>query len=880
MKTKRNLIAEAIRRTLYTGVIASVALTGVSYAQDNSEESAELDKITVTGSRLKRSDTAEALPVTVIDREQIELSGESNAADLIRNLTFNSSGSVRPQSGSSIQGVSTVSLRGIGANRTLVLIDGRRLPVSPSSGQSQDLNSIPLGAIERIEILTDGASAIYGSDAIGGVVNVILRNDYEGFEVSLGGEEVSFPANGGERSSGSVLFGASGEKTSILGGVSWNDREIIFARDFAFNQIGGSTFSNNFRNVSPTTGGETGSDFAVRNGCAFPNTGYYILDPTDPNSRCAYDFTLESADEASIDNSSMFVKVKHEINDDWRVWANAGIYKTDSFGRYAPVPDGSAFSGTGAPLTASSINNPSNPLSPNYDPVNFPNPVDVHWRHRFDALGNRDNNVANERTSFEMGFIGQVAEAEVEFGVTRMNNRTVEIGRNYLLRSAAAAAIENGTYLLTNPYGADPAVLNSLRVTTNRDSLYDLDTVFGSVAFDAFEMTNGAVSVFVGAEYQDIKYADIYDSLSEAGQVGGSGGNSAAGARDIGSVFFEAMFPLMENLELNVAGRYDDYSDFGGEFSPKISLRYQPLDNLTVRGSWGEGYRAPTLDILTQQPSDSADSVNDPQTCLAEGLTADCETQVQAQVIANPDLLPELSDQFSFGVAYEPLDWFSVSLDYFNIEINNEIRNFSPQQIVDFDNSGDPGVAGLGVVRDPATGAITLLTRGAANRGLLNTSGFDLNMLFNYEALGGQLTHNVQLSHLITQSLDGGRDLVNDPGTPADRLGINNIYNYGDWTLAYNLNLIGDQFDDVDETFNGDGVAVTGVGIGHVPTYVTHDLQLTYNASWDAKITVGVRNIGEKIAPIGLGFTDGRDYDFNLYDAYGRISYIRYTQSF
>ena len=377
MKIKRNLIASAIKKALYTGLIASVALSGVVYSQDGTDDSVEkLDKTVVTGSRIKRTDIEGALPVTTITREQIELSGENSAADIIRGMTFNSSGSYRPQSGSSFQGTASVSLRGIGSNRTLVLVDGRRLPKSPRTGSTQDLNTIPAAAIESIEILTDGASAVYGSDAIGGVINIITRKDFNGVEIMLGGQQVSLPENGGEREEGHVIFGTSNDTSSLLAGISWNDREIIFARDFYFNQIGASTFANNFRNVSEA-GNETGGYSGVLGGCDFPGTGYYILNPGADNERCAYDFTLESADEASIDNRSIFVKGKHAINDNWEIWANANYSRTESFGRYAPVPDGSAFSGTGAPLSATSPNNPSNPLSPNYDPTNFPNPVEV-----------------------------------------------------------------------------------------------------------------------------------------------------------------------------------------------------------------------------------------------------------------------------------------------------------------------------------------------------------------------------------------------------------------------------------------------------------------------------------------------------------------------
>ena len=194
-------------------------------------------------------------------------------------LTFNSAGSFRPQSGSSAQGTaSQLSLRGIGANRTLVLVDGRRLPKSPSTGSSQDLNTIPLGAIERIEILTDGASAVYGSDALGGVVNIITRDDFDGAQMMLGAQTVSLPEDGGDREEGSILFGTTSAKGKILGGVSWNSRDIIFARDFYFNQGGASVYGNSYTTI---TGGAddfnwtTIPDGAGGVACDFPGTAFF-----------------------------------------------------------------------------------------------------------------------------------------------------------------------------------------------------------------------------------------------------------------------------------------------------------------------------------------------------------------------------------------------------------------------------------------------------------------------------------------------------------------------------------------------------------------------------------------------------------------------------
>ncbi len=898
---QQKFLTAAIRKSLMLGVVTTGFYGPQAWAQDGDDSVEEQGKITVTGSRIKRSDIEGAVPVTVITREDLELSGESNAADFLRNTTFNTAGSFRPQSGSSIQSVSTLSLRGIGSARTLVLIDGRRIPKAPTSGQAQDLNAIPLGAIERIEILTDGASAIYGSDAIGGVVNIITRQDYQGAEIMLGAQEVSIPANGGEREEGSVLFGAAGDRSSIIAGISWNDREIIFERDFPWYVPGGSTFSNNFRDVA-AAGNETGP-FISATACNFPNTGFYTLNPgagVAGGERCAYDFNLEAANEASIENQSFYVKARHEINDNWELWVNAGLYETKSFGRYAPVPDGSAFSGTGAPLSADSPNNPSNPASPLYDPANWPAPQAVHWRHRFDALGNRDNNITTTNTSFEIGTTGQVGRAEVEFGLSRANSNSVNIGRNYLLRSAAAAAVEDGSYNLANPYGSSPMVLNSLRVTTNRDAKFDQDALFGSVAFDLFDMANGPVSVYVGAEYRDVKYSDRYDSLSEAGQVGGSSGSSAGGGRDVTSIFFEGLVPILDNLEMSLAGRYDDYSDYGNDFSPKVSFRYQPLDNLTLRASYGEGFRAPTLDILTAQPASSADTVNDPRTCIAEGSPSTCLTQITGLVIANPNLASEQSEQFSLGLAYEPFDWLNFTVDYWNIEITDQIRNITAQTLVNEDNLMNFGRQPLGCTRDAATGAILLCTRGAVNEGLINASGVDINARFRYQALAGSFSHQFQWSRALSQKLDKNRELVDDPGLPANRIIINNSYTYGDWQFAYNMNIVGDQFNnissfntsaaadayiaglaagtDVDREVGRDGL--TYVKDGHNPHWITHDFQVNYFAPWNGRFTLGVQNAGEKFPPIGLGNTTNRAYDFNLYHGYGRITYFRYTQTF
>ena len=878
-QNKHNPLVKAIRNALLAGAASALVAGNVMAETDEDENTAadeEENTVTVTGSRIKRTDIEGSLPVTVIDREMIELSGESNAADFLRNMTFNSSGSFRPQSGSSAQGTASISLRGIGSSRTLVLVDGRRLPKSPSTGSNQDLNTIPMGAIERIEILSDGASAIYGSDAMGGVVNVITRKDFEGAQIMLGSAEVSLPFNGGDREMGSVTFGAASDTSSLIGGVSWNNRDIIFARDFYWNQGGASVFGNSYTTV---TGGfddfnwTSIPDGAGGTACDFAGTGFFTLANGNAaggqGTRCAFDFTLVSADEASTGNKSLWLKATHEFSDDWSVFANASVNKASSFGRYAPVPDSSFY--YGVPITGNSVNNPTNPngnvFDATLDPSLYNTPVNI-W-HRFDAVGNRDNFVDTELTELMTGMTGNVGDVELDFGLRITKNKTYDIGYNYLLGSQAFAHIESGAYDLRDPYGNPDAILQSMAVTISRISRYDQNEAWFTAAFDAFEMESGFAQAFVGMEYREEDYLDQYDSLSEAGVVGGSAGNSAGGTRDVTAFYFELLMPVMDNLEVTVAGRQDDYSDYGSDFSPKLSARWVVTDDMTLRVSYGEGFRAPTLDILTQKDSFSADSVRDPQSCLNQGQAATCSLQINGLRTANPSLGSEQSEQYAFGIAHQPLEWFNYTVDYYSIEISDRINFFSAQELVNKEQAGDPIPAGLGVTRSP-NGSITQVVQGFGNEGTVEVSGLDVNMVFTYEALGGRFNHNVQIGHLLDSSVDGGRNLVGDPGVPETRLVIANVYEQDNFSVSYNLNLIGDQCDDI----------IAGECVGHVPTWVTHDVQFNYFAPWDGKVTVGVRNAGEKRPPVFLGAVGSRDYDFNLYDAYGRVTYVQYTQTF
>jgi iron complex outermembrane recepter protein len=887
-------LPSAIQVALFVGAASLVSGNAVAQDQDEEETTEEqattLDRIQVTGSRIKRADVEGALPVTVIDREQLEMSGEVSVADYLRNTTFNSFGSFRPQSGSSAQSFAGISLRGLGEGRTLILIDGRRAPTAPNVGSAQDLNAIPMAAVERIEVLTDGASAIYGTDAIGGVVNIITRKDFEGVELMVGR---TFPTRvGGDQEQASAVFGAAGDRGRLLGGVSYENRDIIFQRDRPWSSGGASVFSNNLLNPNGTFVANPTYGSVVPNACDFPG---FSISGTGAGQRCLYDFTSSAADEAAIGLRSLFARGDYEINDNWMAYMSASVSRVKSFGRYAPVPS-SPWPGGFPQLRPESPNHPGNPTGNNagftegYDPT-----VTYRFIHRFAALGTRDANTDSNVYDINLGFEGRIGAVDVDFGVRRSEYQYYDLGRNYVVAAIAQNFIDSGAYNIYDPFGAPDSVKNAMIATISRDSKTTMDEIYGLASFDLFELAGGTAAMAIGGEYREEYYQDIYDSLSEAGQIVGSAGNSASGGRNVASAYFEALLPFMSNLEVGLAGRYDQYSDYGDDFSPKVSVRWQPLDVLTLRASWGQGFRAPSLDIVTAKPAFGAASITHAPTCIAFGLSPTCTTQVTTYSIANPNVSSEQSEQFSAGIVWDAFDWLNMSLDYYNIEITDQLAfigvgtvlgcitgtiSICPSGISTFPTGTTvPNAAlGLGITFGP-NGEIQNAQTGTANLGFIETDGFDFNLRtqFDLGTMGG-MRNQLQITNPRSYSVNGGRNVVGDEGIPEYRANLNNTWDLGDWSFGWNVNYIHGTKSVAGRRAE---LGLNDYGYAHtLPSWTTHDVQATWAAPWNARITLGVQNVADK-DPVQDPFDPtGRGFRFALYDGYGRIPYIRYIQNF
>lgn len=857
------------------GIVAAFGVVpGAAIAQDQDEDSStNLGTLKITGSRISRTDVEAALPVTVIDRAQIDATGLPSAADLVRSLTFNSFGSFRDTSGSSFAGQAQVSLRGLGADRTLVLINGRRVAPSPVAGASgADLNILPLEAVDRVEILTDGASAIYGSDAIGGVINVILRDNYNGS--TLAGSVGRPTRDGGAEENASFLTGFSKSGSNLMLGISHSrkDRVALAERDYSSFFPGDGVNASTVRGanlVGNTLYGFDSQQYYAVDSCRPDRV--YTYDVAGPNdTACMFAFADIAYDTQDVDRRSLFASGSHELHADHTLNFTATYSQVIAFGRFAPVADGVV-------LPADAAANPRD--------------EQVFLFHRYEQLGPRDNETTNTLMDLDVSLGGAVFDLPYEFGVRKSKYKGLNVGRNYTIRSIARQFLTDGTY---NPYDFSQnseQTLNRMKINTARESTYDFSEIYANVTVPVFQMPSGTVQLVVGAEHRDDEYADIYDPTSASGNVGGTAGNSAQGTRNARAFFAETLIPVLENVEVGAALRYDSYSDFGNKTTGKLSARWQPMDNLVVRGSFGEGFRAPILSDLYGALSQTAPTVRDFTQCRAAEppiSDADCPARqvntgenLGGFVGSNPDLEAEESDQFSLGLAAQPMDWLEVTLDYYKIELENAVQNVTFQELVRREADGQGLPPGTSITRvattDGSVGRILRIQTGPANVASIETDGLDLNVRTNFATPIGRLRSNLQVSYVL-EYVDSenkpGQDQVGDPGVPEYRAVLSNTLGLSAFDVNYNINYIDSTSSRTEPV--GDG---TERQAGHVSSYTTHDIQMVWRTPFNSELTAGVRNVFDRGPSVNFDL-DNPYYDNTLYDPYGRVPYIGFKQNF
>jgi iron complex outermembrane receptor protein len=623
----------------------------------------ELERFQVTGTHIKRVDLEGTSPVFVLDRADIERSGATTVNELFRKVVYNTAGVVDE---SFTQGFAPASagidLRGLGVSRTLVLVNGRRVPLFPfaedGSQSFVDINLIPLGAIERIEILKDGASAIYGADAIAGVVNIILRNNYDGAVLS---------ADYGGTTDGDGQEG----HLSVVAGREWQDSSITFV----FDNFDRDPVDAIDRDISASANGAIDDRSRAGN----PGT---IIGPTGPQPDprcppgsidgpfCVFDFAPYNTLIPKAERTGMTAAFEHEISNSMSVFARAMYTHSKSERSLAPAPTAFTVDGT----------NPNNP-SPGDDLLVI---------YRLLELNPRVDEFKTDAYNLLAGLDGTVGVWDWELSAGYGDIDTTSKGiSGYATQAALQQEVDDGTL---NLFGSSPTFSASdVSYKPKREGKSKLYSSDLKATGELLEMRHGVLEMAVGAEYRHEDFRDKFDSTTANDEVVGIGGTSGKGDRNVQATFVEFAIPALSNLEFQVAGRYDHYSDFGGELNPKLGLRWQAREDLLVRGSAGTGFKAPTLQELYSGDIVGFESVFDTTNCEAARQANDpaliaqyCDNvqEVAAVTTGNPDLDAEKSNNFSVGVVWDATDRWDMAVDLWRIKADDAVVS-NAQYMVD-----------------------------------------------------------------------------------------------------------------------------------------------------------------------------------------------------
>jgi outer membrane receptor protein involved in Fe transport len=924
MRSYKNYTNWKKRLIFFTTAVMSLTVSASAQVGDD-DRLEEVEGFTVTGSRIKQLDLQTINPVIRLDAAAIEATGFTTIGEAVRSLPFNNGQALTPtDSGTSFTpGVSTANLRGLGNNNTLVLINGRRAAPYASPGFNGfqtvfDLNSIPAAAIDNIEILKDGASAVYGSDAVAGVMNVSLRNDYEGATVT--GMVGNYFSTDGMLLKGSFITGANTAKTSVVMTFDWQEQEAVFARDLDISKDADQTSRASKASPRYTVTGYEEAGFASaqeyldttlplieftnpiddgyldnRSSRGFPGDVYIdssesrftFAEPTDTpdvadaiGGRNLYNYQERNGLFPENRMYSFYTRGQHNITDNLYAFAEVSFSRSEASVNSAPTPvDIETSQGLyqGTQLTI-----------PAYNAYNPWNEDITNGRRRMVEPANRINEVTSDTPRFVLGMGGDIESSAIEdwswesavlYTKNTVNNLNANSIPDYRLQQALNGLTRLGDGSLTwdenteltdrvyyNWFGTNEEAMSEFLSVYNPNSAslqyqsFDVNTN-GRIA--GLELPGGLVGFNVGAERRIEDFENIKSDLNATGMIlGGSEGTSSIGSRDLNSIYGELLIPVVDQLEIQLAGRWEQYSDegFDGDFRPKVGVLFRPTEWLSIRGSYSESFKAPDLAYLytASQTSFSSFQVTDPVT----GTEID---QIQVVTAGNPDLKPETSDTYYVGFTLEPtgkLQGLRLYFDYLEWQQEDLLAQLSDfygyAEFLTEAAAGNPTFAGA-VVRDSATNEVLYIRDDYANISTGSYIGYDMGASYDWSTEVGDFYVQLNSTYVREQKIDGS-DIVGSYLSPEWRHTLTTNYTYGDWQAS----LLGIYIDGRQRNLALGTVYREGDTL-----YLTYDVdsQIVWNASvsysglWDTKVTLGVNNLLDEEPPVdpfdALGTTPG-----------------------
>jgi len=918
-----------IRTKLSLVSISLLAALNTVSANEKSEDE-QIERIEVTGSSIKRADIEGALPITNISAEDIAKSGVTSVPDLIQAIPAMQGYTVGAQSVGAGNGSQTASLRDLGSSYTLVLLNGRRM-ASSGSGSSVDISSIPLAAIERVEVLMDGASALYGSDAIAGVINFIMKRDVNETTVTArldkpqheGGESADFSITTGFGDLGSDGY-------NIMATFSHSEQKQLKSLDRDFGQTGIVPFTHN------------GTDLYVQRASsnAIPANMYLKFDdgskksynpyreangdecapfnaPT--GSTCLYDFTesVEIFPESSSDN--IFISGIAEINDDTEFYASTMYSKYDMITRIAPKTVSNYKFDLDSPMVQDRI---QSMLSE--EEFNSLTEVKVKWRAR--PAGSRTTKYETTTTNINAGIRGDFGDISYDLSITKADSTRDESRiAGYLLKDEFYELMDSGSVnIFTTPDQLTDEENAAVAATAYNGAWQTTETeanaIEGRASAPIFELPAGEVYLGGGFDYRQISYRN---KISEANRNEDLYSYTADQefdlSRDTYGMFLEAIVPVVENLELTAALRYDNIggitdskrasgnqkvNDDVSDTTYKISMAYRPTEYLIVRASMGTGFKAATM-IQIAGPKENAGWTSGSYPCplassheLAQ-YCAEEPTQILMSQEGYDQLKPETSSQKSVGFVYSPTTYFSISIDWWQINMEDQVQRVTEQQVI-----ADPVLYNdlFGTRPNAQSGDLELeITRSPVNIGKSNNKGIDWMMTAGHSFEGIDLKSTLRGAYMIqSESLRVGTENTYD--TSLGKFGSNNAVTFphiikwgntvthGDFAHTLNLNYKSG-YEDQAYTANHTKIRLQSdlntrydqAVERDVESYITADYLSKWNVSDKLTASLGIKNLFDKEPPLSLRTSGGGHqvgYDPRYVDQLGRTFYLKASYTF
>ncbi len=876
--TRKHALALSISTALLTATIAT------SFNTVAADKTQEIERIEVTGSHIKRQDMEGPSPVVSLSAADISKTGITDLIGLFAKLPISGQGTFSTQANSSddtANGGSSVSLRGLGADSTLILINGRRVSVSPFAKGIDtafvDINNIPISAIKRVDILKDGASATYGSDAIAGVINIILKDDIDGVELSA---KVGDTADGGGKEENiSLVFGSHTDKASNTFILDYFNREEVLYADRSYSKSANQKanrpkdpYATDFRSSSGVPGTiALKSDPTNRTPDTF---GKDVCAEQDiEGTLCRYDYSPHMSMIPASERFSFNYLGKYEVNDSMRAFVelNGQNAKTTIKGAGSPSFNELFMAG----------DNPNHPMLGLPDHEFYQR--DLTMRRRMVDIGNRKKQVDSNYYRTIIGLNGEIGEWNWEVAYSYIKSTSVERGIDGFPNSRRVQeAIDNGSWNPFEPSQNSQKALDYIETTTTRVGKSTNRSYDTKISGPVIELPQGDLLVAFGAEYREETISDSPDDQFLRGEVFGTEATQASGSRDNTAIFAELAIPVLDTLEIQLAARYENYSDFGTTTNPKVSFLWTPTEDLSLRGSWGTAFRAPSLSQLGLGRTDESPNLVDTIRCKAVGnINKACDPQEYTAVFkGNPDLGPEESSSYNLGVIYSITESLDFSLDYYSYDIENIIG--SDTQFV-FSNFGDDAsvVTRLPTDRQNDPGEVVTIFDSFLNIGDLTTSGIDLDVKYGLETRVGEFTFSYVLNYVVEYEdkrpdADGGQRINVQEGNfeqPQFRWTTAVDWSLNDLSANVAVNYI-DEFEQ-DQSVR---VQKDGTILPVLDAMVTLDASINYFGIKNTRLTLGATNLFNEKPP--FAYHDFMGFAVNVHSGQGRFAYLKASYKF